>query len=268
MRDKLSSVNRRPRLSATTTRLLAAILVMATAGVGAQTPSKHRAALAGVIRDSIGFPLRLATVSAAGSDAPAVTDDSGRFHLPGLPPGSTTFTVMRLGYQPLSFEATLSPDSTLVLAIRLRRVQSLDTVVVHEERMSPRLARDGFFERKHMGLGSFVTPERIDSMAGVVTTPAQLLRDVRGLDVRCKGGCSVRARSAPCLWMFVDGAYVKDMELDQYLTIGGVYAMEVYERPAIVPMQFQGPLPEKQGRGVTPKAGCGAIAVWTRSRAP
>jgi hypothetical protein len=43
--------------------------------------------------------------------------------------------------------------------------------------------------------------------------------------------------------------------------------MEVYERASLVPMEFQGTLPQKRG-AVSLAAGCGAIAVWTKARVP
>jgi hypothetical protein len=117
-----------------------------------------------------------------------------------------------------------------------------------------------------------VSPERVDSLRHL-TTPAQLLRDVRGIEVRCTASnCRVvPTRGNECLQLIVDGAIVGDMsrddsnQIDYVLTTGAVYAIEVYERPSIVPTEFQGMLPGKRSI-LTRKAGCGAIVVWTRSR--
>jgi hypothetical protein len=111
--------------------------------------------------------------------------------------------------------------------------------------------------------------ERIDSLS-YLPSPAMMLRNVRGITVKCTaGGCTVHTNRPPdCLWLFVDGVYSRD-QIDDVLTVGGVYAIEVFERAGIVPMEFQAPLPSKSiGRGpLSLGAGCGAVVVWTRARA-
>jgi hypothetical protein len=250
-------------------RVLSLAVLTAVGALPAQDPAPRRAALAGVIRDSLDRPVALATISVDGKDLSTVSDDSGRFHLAGIPVGPNDFTVLRLGYKAVSFSTTLAPDTTLVVAIRMQRVQTLQNVTVKASSVSERLARTGFYERKRQGIGSFVTPERADSLSHEAS-PARMLRDVRGLDVSCgPGGCSVEARGAhKCLHLFIDGAFIRDGagSLDQMLSTMQVYAIEVYERPLIVPTEFQGMLPPKRGN-LTQKAGCGAIAVWTRGRA-
>lgn len=197
----------------------------------------------------------------------AVSDSVGRFFLDLLPPGVTGFTVRHIGFAEASFTVRLPPDSTLVLAVTLGSLQALNTVRVEAAPESRRLQQFGFFERQHSTVGSFVSPARVDSLS-YLGSPAQLLRGVRGLDVRCgMGGCAVHTFVAPdCLWLFVDGAFM-DAQLDDVLTTSAVYAFEVYERPSIVPVEFQAKLPPKRPGGWTFKAGCGALVVWTRAHA-
>ena len=250
------------------TLALSILSANALAQVPAPTPGK-RAALAGVIRDSMSRPLTMATVLVDGKDFSAVTDESGRFHLAGIPAGTNDFTVMRIGYRSVSFTTTLAPDSTLVIAIMLRRISTLEEVEVKAASISPRLERQGYYKRRTQGIGSFVTPDRVDSLSHVAT-PSQLLRDVRGIEVQCGGrsklGCIVATRRAHgCLNLFIDGVFHKD-QIDDVLPTTAVYAIEVYENPSIVPLEFQASLPGKVS-ALTRKAGCGAIVVWTRSRA-
>lgn len=230
--------------------------------MAAQQPAPRGSALAGTVRDSVGATVPAATIEVDGSGRTTVSDDSGRFHLAGLKPGRSGFVVRRVGFESVSFETTLAPDSTLVVDIRLRRIQQLGGVTVTAER-SERLARFGYFDRKRTGLGSFVTPERIDSMPGLMYA-SQFLRGLRGLDLVCGvRGCVVHTRRPPdCLNLFVNGVPVMG-QLDETVSVGEVYAMEVYERPVLVPSEFQGRLPPKTIVGVTSKAGCGAIVVWT-----
>ena len=257
-------------------RLLVAMLL--TAGswsmLEAQVPPRDgsivRSALAGVVRDSLGNPIKFAAVVVEGTELSAVSDDSGRFHIRGIVPGTVDVAVRRLGFAQVQFTTTLAPDSTLVVAVRLRSVQALGAVTVKAAFEAPLLARSGYCERERAGLGSFVPPAKVDSMAGRVITASQLLRDVRGIELSCGAGsrCSVHTRRLPdCLNLFVNGVHVEG-ELDDNVGLSEVYAIEVYERPVIVPTEFQTKLPMKQGRGFTPKAGCGALAVWTRARAP
>ena len=233
--------------------------------------SRAYSGLAGVVRDSLGRPIRLANVLVDRSKLSAVTDDSGHFDLRGLTPGANGFTITKIGYAPVSFETSLPPDSVVVLAIRMRAVQVMNTVNVTAERITAYLARTGFLERRRLGLGKFLSPAQVDSMAPTITTPAQFLRGVAGIDVRCElSSCVVRSRWQPgCLWLFIDGVPHGAEQIDSLgLTPGGVAAIEVYDRPSVVPIEFQGSLTQKQGRGMSTGGGCGAIAVWTKSRVP
>lgn len=102
--------------------LLLGTLTFASAASGQATNAKaaKTGALAGTITDSAGTPLSNASVLALGLDLVAVTDDSGRFHLGGVPAGEAAFTVVKLGFKPVTFETTLLADTTLVVAVRLR----------------------------------------------------------------------------------------------------------------------------------------------------
>jgi hypothetical protein len=252
---------------------LAAIFASgALAQESARDTTLKRSAIAGVVRDTLERPLAFATILVEGRELSVVSDDSGRFHLAGIPAGANSFTVMRIGYKAVSFDVTLAPESTLVLGIHLKSIQTLGPVTVTGAAEIPRLARTGFYDRQRLGLGTFISPQRVDSL-DFVSTPAKLLRDARGLDVRCGPGgpCQVHTRSPPdCLWLFVNGAYMPagangQTQVDDVVATGEVSAIEVYERPMIVPTEFQAQLPAKSGRGFTVKAGCGALVVWTRT---
>jgi carboxypeptidase-like protein len=257
----------------------ACTLALFATGAFAQAPARdpilRHSAVAGVVRDTLEHPLAFATILVEGRELSVVSDDSGRFHLAGIPSGLNTFTVMRIGYKAVSFDVMLAPESTLVLGIHLKSIQTLGPVTVTGAAQIPRLARTGFYDRQRLGLGTFLSPQRIDSL-DFVDSPAQLLRGVRGIDVRCFSAkrCSVHTRSPPdCLWLFVDGAYVPagvggQSQIDDVMGTGEVGAIEVYERPMTVPSEFQAQLPAKRaGQVFTVKAGCGALVIWTRTHA-
>jgi hypothetical protein len=251
----------------TTGCLIAALVCQDASSQVSDGSPKGTAGIAGVVRDTLGRPLHLVAITALGRDTSVVTDDSGRFALTKLPPGPTSISILRIGYRAITFEADLPGDSTLMVAIRLQPVTTLGAVVTSAERISKYLARTGFPERVHMGIGSFLSPQQVDSLSRIFTRPAQLLRDMRGIDVQCGGtGCIVHTRRPPdCLLLFIDGVFA-DGQIDDQLTVGGIAAIEVYERPNKVPAEFQGKLPEKRGL-LSRAAGCGAIAVWTKARA-
>jgi hypothetical protein len=254
-----------------TLALLVAIATLAHGQVGTSSARAKHAGIAGFVHDSLGAPISRANVFVDGSTVSSVSDDSGHFYLRGLAPGKNGFTITKIGYAPVSFETALLPDSMLVLSIRMHSVQTLDPVKVSAVRVNAYLARTGFTERRRLGTGSYLTPEHIDSLAPAVATAAQLLRDVRGVDVRClKSDCVVHAHERPdCFWLFVDGAPLGTDQIDVVgLTPTGIAAMEVYERASLVPMEFQGVIPQRRGRGMSLGAGCGAIVVWTKARVP
>jgi len=116
-----------------------------------------------------------------------------------------------------------------------------------------------------------LTPQHIDSIAMTVITPAALLRGVRGIDVICpRDICKVVAHSPPgCLWLYIDGVPHGTEQIDTFaLSPSAIAAIEVYERPSLVPFEFQGTLPVKQGRGMSMASGCGALAIWTKAHIP
>lgn len=254
-------------------RAAAIALTFACAGLlSAQAPAdKKSAALAGTVRDARDRPVSGAELTVDSLTLSVFSDDSGRFHLGGIPPGRHGFLIRKLGYSPASFETILSPDSTLVVSVKISAVQALDAAVVSAEGRSARLALDGFYERQKTAIGTYLSPDIIEA-GQAATRVSDFLRGVRGIQVRCQGTtCRVRSRTpypeGPCMWHFVDGRYVRG-EIDEVVSVSQVYAMEIYEHNAMVPSKFQGPMPS--GRRILAQlgGGCGAIAIWTRSREP
>jgi hypothetical protein len=244
-------------------------LVAALLAPGILCAQGRTGALAGTVRDTLGHPIRLAGVLVGNTELAVVTDDSGRFHLKGIPAGRRDFTVRKIGYASVEFTTTLAADSTLVLDVRMKQLSALPTVTVTGEGLK-RFESTGFGMRRQMGLGTFVTPARVDSMSSIVGSPSQLLRGLPGVElVNCGPlGCRLRARIGPqCLNLFVNGGW-RDGQLDENVQLSEVYAIEFYPRPVLVPSEFQGKLPQSNmSRTLTLRAGCGAVAVWTRSRA-
>lgn len=216
--------------------------------------------IGGIVRDSLGDPIAYAAVWRAGGDV-VLTDEDGRFLLRDQPPGRWLYGTRRVGYAPLFFEVEVRDTLTTVLAIRLsRNVQRLREVTVEEKRVSMALVRSGFFERQAAQEGQFLLLTDIRSDG--VTSLAQLLRRLQGIDVRDGGGvrpggsmafAQLGAHVCP-LNVFVDGRrqQVDDTGLDA-ISPHHVAGIELYPRAALVPGRFQVP-----GRP------CGALVVWTK----
>ncbi|HEX3865555.1 MAG TPA: carboxypeptidase regulatory-like domain-containing protein, partial [Gemmatimonadaceae bacterium] len=80
----------------------------------ADTARRH-SGIAGSVIDSLGHPVKQARLLVEGNKASAVSDDSGHFYLRGLPSGKNGFMITKLGYSPVSFEASLIPDTIIVV---------------------------------------------------------------------------------------------------------------------------------------------------------
>jgi hypothetical protein len=250
-------------MTTTSRAVLVAVIVLAP-GVGhAQARGADRnATLAGVVRDSTGRALSDVWVSMGGQPISVFSDTAGHFELRG-PAGRGQFTFRKLGMSVVTLDTTLVLDSTVTIEVRMRAVQVLPDVNVSAESWSPRLARDGYYDRQKVGWGFFLKPEDIAKMN--VSYPSHFLRDAPFIKLDCSpgarrvtGGCIVMGSQNQCMTLFVDGVYTR-MHLDQRVSPGMVYTIEVYRRSSLVPMEFVRPGPEN---------GCGAIVVWTQSRKP
>lgn len=228
----------------------------------------HTAALAGTVRDTLGHPLRQVIVTVDSTTLTAISDDSGRFHVKGIPPGRNGFALKRIGFAPIDFETTLDSGRTLVVDIRMTSLVTLSPVMVTADREA-RLAQTGFTERQKIGLGSFIRPEKFDSLSNL---PSATMMVQAALAGRVRRSCPARGNSCDlvfprfCRWLFVDGKQVEGT-FDENVAPGEIHAIEIYDRIAIVPGEFQGRLPmSRQSKMLSPTAGCGAIAVWTKGR--
>ena len=72
-----------------------------------------------VLRADDGAPVPYASVSDTARRAGAITDEQGRFLIPGLPPGRVTIVVRLLGNPPLYETLDLAPGDTLRRTYRL-----------------------------------------------------------------------------------------------------------------------------------------------------
>jgi hypothetical protein len=242
----------------TTLLSLLALLALLTAG-----PAWAQAVITGRVLDDISdAPVGEATVQALSGEtvaAQARTDASGAFRM-ALPPGTYTLRAQRLGYEsnttaPLTVAAGASPAVDIRVAASELVLDSLQATARAEPR-SPRLERNGFYERQQGGLGRFVTAAEIARQRPIeVSDVLRTIPGVRLLPAGFNKWAVVMSRSGgncqPVVYM--DNMQVAANEIDDVLQPEHVSGIEVYRGGSEVPAQWGGS-----------RASCGAIVIWTK----
>jgi len=208
---------------------------------------------------------------ALNGDAGPMTDDVGAFRIPAAEVrwGINILEFRRIGYVPLLTELWIAQEETDLdfdIAMVPSAVRMAEVVVEGNRVLVPaRLA--GFYERREVGIGEFLTEadweDRADSYVG------QVLHRMPGINV---AGWRVLVHSVPyncrrkgiSARIWVDGVSVNP-EFIQDMNIADVFAMEVYKRIADIPARYNTNADQKFGGGdsVT-SAACGVILIWRR----
>ncbi len=217
--------------------------------------------LGGQITDrQTGAAIVRAEVLHVGAGRTVQSDSSGHYYFGALPAGSTRLHVRALGYVPRDVLLTLEPGGEARASFTLERgdstsVPQLETVAVTADASSYRL-RD-FQRRRAIGIGQFLTEEDIRRSGAANLQDAT--RGMRGITMHCggteAGGCRlqvVRARINCEPEYIVDGR--EDEMFGPTTPVDDIVAIEVYTGASDVPGEFAGR-----------RAGCGVIAIWTRS---
>ncbi len=248
---------------------LAALTAYAFAGtLGAQSPLPPRAdsaardstpaVLVGRVIDSAGVGLAGAEITMLKSDKLySVSGDSGAFRLTGLPPGTVTFNVRRIGYEAATFTAVLKAGKTHRANFQLVvTAQALPTVAVSDTATQSHWL-DSFNHRKANGHGTFITRDQIvkrnarssidiiRSVPGIRIVPSR-----NGMESRVLMG---RTQNRPCApTMYLHGLPYSGTITD--FSADDIEALEVYVGVSEIPPEY-----DRNERGI-----CGVIVVWTR----
>ena len=227
-----------------------AAIAASPAGIKAESLST----LAGNVTDSAGRPIGFATVITDSGPATLAQRD-GSFRLGGIHPGPQTFSIKRIGYQPLMFEMEMPAGTTVTVQLKLLPITTvLKPVVVEGKRVSPGLAKVGFYERQRSSYnGIFIDPEEMGRRVLVATD--DIFRGLPSVTVSKDGGYThIYGRDLRCAMdIYLDGHSVgPDFNLRRDLPPDWVKAIEIYTSANNIPPQFQRQL------------GCGAIVIWTR----
>lgn len=234
-------------------------IVIALALSGAPMSAQVLGAIAGTVADSTGAPLLGAEVSVDGAQVRTFSDQNGAFRLGGVPLGTRTLSVRRLGFAPTQVTVEVSQASDASVTIRLKPIAStLPPVVIKPSRMdySGRLA--GYYQRlEKRSNGYFITRDQIDHESPRLL--GQLLQHVPGVSaVRGRGGITgIRLRGRTC-WplVWIDGTPMPSGEVDlDSFSPTSIHGIELYLGSTTAPARYT------YTRDVS---SCGTILIWSR----
>ena len=263
------------RLLSTTLRLCATV---ATALV-AVSPLRAQGFISGVVReDSTGRLLRAVEVTIEGAIRQTRTDDKGHYVLEG-PAGIQVAVFKLVGYQPVRIRLRMNRGDTVQTNASMVHStgQVLDSVVVPGRRTAPRMStRDGFAERRAMGLGKFLDSTLLRQMEN--SRISELLRANTGVhmtphqEIVGRGRGPVQLRAASPLkpggdggftcWvsviydgvtMYRTGSRTPPPDFSRDFSVSSLESIEYYKGSAETPMEFGGM-----------NADCGVLVLWSR----
>jgi hypothetical protein len=184
------------------------------------------------------------------------TSARGEWSLAGLPTGTRTLAVRRVGFYPVRLAVDVAEGAPFV-DVALPVFQAvLDTVRVKASRW--RLQDTGFEERRRSGTGRYLTTADLLQVPVIFTSDVFLRVPGVQVDRTMMGGkrLSVRGPFGRCApQVYIDGLRMQNLgadDIDAFVSPDEVAGIEVYSG-AFVPAQFQEGL-----------AGCGSIVIWTK----
>jgi hypothetical protein len=217
----------------------------------APEPLAGTASVTGVVRGVGGLPVPDAQVRVLGTRGTAVSDPRGRFALGDLPSGTQVLEVRRIGYLLAQQPVELRSGRSVAQDVRLRRIVTLDSVLVLARRSRYREFEE---RRKRGGFGTFLTEEDIERRHPFESSDLfRMIPGFRvsgyGLDAQVQSSRGVGSiLMGPCkVNIVLDGMANQDINLIHPSSIG---AMEVYRVGQPAPVQYD--------------SRCGLIVIWTK----
>jgi carboxypeptidase family protein/TonB-dependent receptor-like protein len=255
MRSSRGTPIRRAVALALLARVLIPIVSPAAAQSGAVGGSAPAAKLFGTVTDTSGTRLSRAEVwLVAMSTLRAITNDSGEFELAGLPAGSVTLAVRRLGYESATFSTTLKPGKTHRGTFPLTPSPRTLSEVKVQDTVSSWLSL--FEQHRSMQRGSFIT--RRDFEKDNLRVASDILRRVPGVQVvPTRFGTAITMNRGAGARTCRPQLYVHQTpysgNFDDF-TPDDIEALEVYVGISEIPPDLI-----TMGRPI-----CAAIVIWTR----
>jgi hypothetical protein len=243
---------------------VAAPSIAATSTDSSAAPVVRRgsAAVRGRVMTAAGAPLPNAIVRVLGSGSAVRSGSAGEFRVTDAVAGTQTIEARAIGYSPIRRTVRLRTTEVaeITLSLATRNVE-LDTIRVVAGRDVPWDVRN--IERRwRTGLGRFLDGKMVreraslylsDALQGMPGVFVRFPRQGYGQDIYMRGN-----RGECRAMLFVDGmpfdaAGRGGMSIDEFVQPRDVAAVEVYNRPTMVPAEY-----------LTMARDCGVVAVWTR----
>jgi hypothetical protein len=271
-------MTRRGRVAAgvTATRVAFVIACVYAAAARAQqaatTPGPTtRARLLGVFDILTGEPVKDAEVVDIATGTKALTTETGTVTLAFLPDGGSMVRVRKVGFEPQTFWAAISPRDTAPITIAFARAGQLLPAVKTTARsaadsvphwMSPGLRE--FEDRRKTGLGHFV-PESVLRKEDYRTLGNVLASHIAGVTVLERAGRGVFLISPrygspkhPCYPdVYLNGSQLggtgRPVNLAEFSTVD--FSAIEFHNPAEAPARYSGT-----------GSGCGVLLLWSRER--
>jgi hypothetical protein len=244
--------------------IVIALTCMATA-VTAQELALGTGGIKGIVRDSLGLGIAGVEITMPGSTLRAESDDKGEFLLIRVPAGPLSLRLRRLGFYPDTVELMVRAGRTIPLDVIIQRREVLLTPVVVYGRETLSGWKAGFYQRKQLGVGHFLTREEIEKRNPMFLT--DMFRTIPGMHVIPNPQGTIRnrvrlrdGRCAPVIWLDGSPMGAGEVDLDAFSPLS-IEALEVYSGSAMAPVQFR--------MNSFLRSGCGGtIIIWSREPPP
>jgi hypothetical protein len=245
----------------------------------AQTATQGTAVVAGsVLTDSTERPIVGAEIS-LGDSVVARSDEKGEFSITAVKPGSYKLVVRAVGYHPFTTPVTLVAGQRFEADLLLSRAPTqLAAVETSTDAATRARWRDGFDERRRIGIGHFIdekvmtrTPERwAQAIVGLVPGLRVIMYSGRQSFASTRGVISFRNSPSGDAFDKAQGApvacYVQIVidDLVRYSSAVGEPLLDItqIELGSIAAAEFYTPstVPTRFNRGGN--APCGTLVLW------
>jgi hypothetical protein len=236
------------------TRLSLALTVLGALPLAAQG---RVGAVSGVVKDSLGNPIRDVEVTALRAAKSVRTDSVGHFILGALPYGPTDIGFRRLSFEPVILIITIPPSDTTDVQVTLGVAAQKLTGMVIEEHPDQLRQLIAFENRRRQGIGHFITREQIEKRNPLLLS--DMIRTVPGTILIPDAGRIVlrfsrSARNGCPPQFFIDGIQATGFNIDD-MPARDVEGVELYAGSVGLPPEYN----QVHGTSI-----CGTVIIWTR----
>jgi hypothetical protein len=222
----------------------------------ASAPRTYR--FTGIVTDPSREPIynaELVILTPTHAGKATTTDSRGYFNFGEFTPGTLSFRVRRLGYEPRVMDVQIGAggqNTSVEIALTVIPAELANVFVTG----APGRLNEFFDRRQTRGaFGRFFDQEQIRKKGP--TNASDLFRNVPGVSVKTNpsGGNAIRIRNCQPM-VLIDGQRSPGAELDEVISPGDIAAIEFYPSSAGVPAQYL-----ERGNRL-----CGLILVWTKNQ--